>query len=128
MNAVFSFVFLLYTYIYFVIGFDDFVVTWYLIGQHWKLYILCIYLEKSRAEEEKKIEDLRSKLEAAISARQEAEARAAHLEERLKSGAAPAPAGLTHGSIAAIAKVHLLSPSTPSIPPLTLHTPTPLTT
>ncbi|CAB3233745.1 unnamed protein product [Arctia plantaginis] len=73
-------------------------------------------IEKSRAEEEKKIEDLRSKLEAAISARQEAEARAARLEERLKSGAAPAPAGLTHGTIAAIAKA-IGSPGGPPPPP-----------
>ncbi|CAH0761837.1 unnamed protein product, partial [Diatraea saccharalis] len=36
-------------------------------------------IEKSRAEEERKVEELKSKLEAAIAARQEAEARAAHL-------------------------------------------------
>ncbi|XP_026739587.1 protein diaphanous isoform X3 [Trichoplusia ni] len=74
-------------------------------------------IEKSRAEEEKKIEELRVKLEAAIAARQEAEARAAHLEERLR-GAAPGP-GLTHGNIAAIAKA-ISSPggSVPAPPPL----------
>ncbi|KAJ8706293.1 hypothetical protein PYW08_010919 [Mythimna loreyi] len=74
-------------------------------------------IEKSRAEEEKKIEELRSKLEAAIAARQEAEARAAHLEERLKSSAtATGPGGVTHGNIAAIAKA-IGSPGGPAPPP-----------
>nr|XP_049707146.1 protein diaphanous isoform X5 [Helicoverpa armigera] len=73
-------------------------------------------IEKSRAEEEKKVEELRTKLEAAIAARQEAEARAAHLEERLKAGQAVGPAGLTHGNIAAIAKV-IGSPGGPAPPP-----------
>jgi hypothetical protein len=58
--------------------------------------------EKSRAEEERKVEELRCKLEAAIAARHEAEAKAAALEDRLK--AAP-PSNLSHGNIAAIAKV-----------------------
>lgn len=45
-------------------------------------------------------------MEAAIAARQEAEARAAHLEDRLKQAATPTgPGGVTHGNIAAIAKV-----------------------
>lgn len=46
------------------------------------------FIEKSRAEEERKIEELNGKLEAAIAARQEAEAKAAHLEERLKASPA----------------------------------------
>lgn len=63
-----------------------------------------IVLEKSRAEEERKVEELKQKLEAAIAARQEAEARAAHLEQKLN--ASPnAASGVTHGNIAAIAKV-----------------------
>ncbi|KAJ8707669.1 hypothetical protein PYW07_011346 [Mythimna separata] len=74
-------------------------------------------IEKSRAEEEKKVEELRTKLEAAIAARQEAEARAAHLEERLKSSAtATGPGGVTHGNIAAIAKA-IGSPGGPAPPP-----------
>ncbi|XP_062531372.1 protein diaphanous isoform X2 [Bombyx mori] len=74
-------------------------------------------IEKSRAEEEKRLEELKSKLEAAIAARQEAEARAAHLEERLKSTASPtAPGGLSQGNIAAIAKA-IGSPGGPAPPP-----------
>lgn len=74
-------------------------------------------IEKSRAEEERKVEELKSKLEAAIAARQEAEARAAHLEERLKAGGGPsAPGGVTQGSIAAIAKA-IGSPGGPAPPP-----------
>ncbi|XP_049883690.1 protein diaphanous isoform X2 [Pectinophora gossypiella] len=70
-------------------------------------------IEKSRAEEERKVEELKAKLEAAIAARQEAEARAAHLEGRLKQ--APA-AGLSHSNIAAIAKA-IGSPGGPAPPP-----------
>ncbi|RVE54425.1 hypothetical protein evm_000910 [Chilo suppressalis] len=68
-------------------------------------------------EEERKVEELKTKLEAAIAARQEAEARAAHLEERLKQSASPAgPGGVTHGNIAAIAKA-IGSPGGPAPPP-----------
>ncbi|XP_013143606.1 PREDICTED: protein diaphanous isoform X2 [Papilio polytes] len=74
-------------------------------------------IEKSRAEEERKIEELKGKLEAAIAARQEAEARAAHLEERLKQAAAPTgPGGVSQGNIAAIAKA-IGSPGGPPPPP-----------
>ncbi|KAL0858771.1 hypothetical protein ABMA27_011242 [Loxostege sticticalis] len=74
-------------------------------------------IEKSRAEEERKVEELKSKLEAAIAARQEAEARALHLEDRLKQAASPTgPGGVTHGNIAAIAKV-IGSPGGPAPPP-----------
>ncbi|XP_030041077.2 protein diaphanous isoform X4 [Manduca sexta] len=73
-------------------------------------------IEKSRAEEERKVEDLKTKLEAAIAARQEAEARAAHLEERMKSAASPTgPGGVTHANIDAIAKV-IGSPGGPAQP------------
>ncbi|XP_026754467.2 protein diaphanous isoform X3 [Galleria mellonella] len=70
-------------------------------------------IEKSRAEEERKVEELKTKLEAAIAARQEAEARAAHLEERLKG--APG-GGLPQSTVAAIAKV-IGSPGGPPPPP-----------
>ncbi|KAJ0182931.1 hypothetical protein K1T71_000907 [Dendrolimus kikuchii] len=73
-------------------------------------------IEKSRAEEERKVEELKSKLEAAIAARQEAEARAAHLEERIKSNPPAGPAGVTQGNIAAIAKA-IGSPGGPAPPP-----------
>ncbi|CAG4978575.1 unnamed protein product [Colias eurytheme] len=67
-------------------------------------------IEKSRAEEEKKVEELRSKLEAAIAARQEAEARVTHLEERMKSISTPSgPGGVSQGNIAAIAKKYSLN-------------------
>ncbi|KAI8433337.1 hypothetical protein MSG28_015382 [Choristoneura fumiferana] len=72
-------------------------------------------IEKSRAEEERKVEELKQKLEAAIAARQEAEARAAHLEQKLN--ASPnAASGVTHGNIAAIAKA-IGSPGGPAPPP-----------
>ncbi|KPJ00072.1 Protein diaphanous, partial [Papilio xuthus] len=75
------------------------------------------YREKSRAEEERKIEELKGKLEAAIAARQEAEARAAHLEDRLKQAATPTgPGGVSQGNIAAIAKA-IGSPGGPPPPP-----------
>ncbi|XP_060808881.1 protein diaphanous isoform X2 [Amyelois transitella] len=71
-------------------------------------------IEKSRAEEERKVEELNGKLEAAIAARQEAEARAAHLEGRLQAaGGAPAH---SHANIAAIAKA-IGSPGGPPPPP-----------
>ncbi|XP_022824018.1 protein diaphanous-like [Spodoptera litura] len=73
-------------------------------------------IEKSRAEEERRVEELKSKLEAAIAARQEAEARAAHLEERLKAAPNTGPGGVTHNNIAAIAKV-ISSPGGPPPPP-----------
>ncbi|XP_068622352.1 protein diaphanous isoform X4 [Battus philenor] len=74
-------------------------------------------IEKSRAEEERKIDELKSKLEAAIAARQEAEARAAHLEDRLKQASTPTgPGGVSQGNIAAIAKV-IGSPGGPPPPP-----------
>ncbi|CAH0712919.1 unnamed protein product, partial [Brenthis ino] len=74
-------------------------------------------IEKSRAEEERKVDELKTKLEAAIAARQEAEARAAHLEDRLKQASAPSgPGGVTQGNIAAIAKV-IGSPGGPPPPP-----------
>ncbi|KAL4711204.1 hypothetical protein ACJJTC_019045 [Scirpophaga incertulas] len=74
-------------------------------------------IEKSRAEEERKVEELKSKLEAAIAARQEAEARAAHLEDRLKSASSPTgPGGVSHGNIAAIAKA-IGSPGGAAPPP-----------
>ncbi|XP_045508734.1 protein diaphanous isoform X9 [Colias croceus] len=74
-------------------------------------------IEKSRAEEEKKVEELRSKLEAAIAARQEAEARVTHLEERMKSISTPSgPGGVSQGNIAAIAKA-IGSPGGPPPPP-----------
>lgn len=74
-------------------------------------------IEKSRAEEERKVEELKTKLEAAIAARQEAEARAAHLEDRLKQTSTPTgPGGVTQGNIAAIAKV-IGSPGGPAPPP-----------
>ncbi|XP_045538397.1 protein diaphanous isoform X2 [Papilio machaon] len=74
-------------------------------------------IEKSRAEEERKIEELKGKLEAAIAARQEAEARAAHLEDRLKQAATPTgPGGVSQGNIAAIAKA-IGSPGGPPPPP-----------
>ncbi|XP_028158633.1 protein diaphanous [Ostrinia furnacalis] len=74
-------------------------------------------IEKSRAEEERKVEELKTKLEAAIAARQEAEARALHLEDRLKQAASPTgPGGVTQGNIAAIAKV-IGSPGGPAPPP-----------
>ncbi|XP_045770390.1 protein diaphanous isoform X2 [Maniola jurtina] len=74
-------------------------------------------IEKSRAEEERKVDELKSKLEAAIAARQEAEARAAHLEDRLKQASAPTgPGGVTQGNIAAIAK-SIGSPGGPPPPP-----------
>ncbi|CAG4949456.1 unnamed protein product [Parnassius apollo] len=74
-------------------------------------------IEKSRAEEERKIDELKSKLEAAIAARQEAEARAAHLEDRLKQASAPTgPGGVSQGNIAAIAKA-IGSPGGPPPPP-----------
>ncbi|XP_039752772.1 protein diaphanous isoform X2 [Pararge aegeria] len=74
-------------------------------------------IEKSRAEEERKVDELKSKLEAAISARQEAEARAAHLEDRLKQASTPTgPGGVTQGNIAAIAK-SIGSPGGPPPPP-----------
>ncbi|KOB72167.1 putative diaphanous, partial [Operophtera brumata] len=60
-------------------------------------------IEKSRAEEERKIDELKSKLEIAIAARQEAEAKTAHLEERLKNTAS-GPSGVSQSSIAEIAK------------------------
>ncbi|XP_064076062.1 protein diaphanous isoform X1 [Vanessa tameamea] len=69
-------------------------------------------IEKSRAEEERRVEELKGKLEAAIAARQEAEARAASLEERLRL----APAAPAHGNIAAIAKA-ISSPGGPPPPP-----------
>ncbi|XP_045457883.1 protein diaphanous [Melitaea cinxia] len=60
-------------------------------------------IEKSRAEEERKVEELKAKLEAATAARQEAEARAAGLELRLRggsgaSGASGAPGAKAIGS------------------------------
>ncbi|XP_072948697.1 protein diaphanous [Epargyreus clarus] len=70
-------------------------------------------IEKSRAEEERRAEELRSQLEAAIAARQEAEARAARLEEKLRQ--APAAAA-SPGNVAAIAKV-IGSPGGPPPPP-----------
>ncbi|XP_047513253.1 protein diaphanous isoform X7 [Pieris napi] len=74
-------------------------------------------IEKSRAEEEKKLEELKSKLEVAISARQEAEARVTHLEERMKSISTPSgPGGVSQGNIAAIAKA-IGSPGGPPPPP-----------
>ncbi|XP_041971142.1 protein diaphanous isoform X2 [Aricia agestis] len=74
-------------------------------------------IEKSRAEEERKVEELKGKLEAAIAARQEAEARAAHLEERLRGAAQPSgPGGVSPGKIAAIAQV-IGSPGGPPPPP-----------
>ncbi|XP_038219830.1 protein diaphanous [Zerene cesonia] len=74
-------------------------------------------IEKSRAEEEKKVEELKSKLEAAIAARQEAEARVTHLEERMKSISTPSgPGGVSQGNIAAIAKA-IGSPGGPPPPP-----------
>ncbi|XP_061381441.1 protein diaphanous isoform X2 [Danaus plexippus] len=73
-------------------------------------------IEKSRAEEERKVEELKSKLEAAIAARQEAEARVAHLEQRLKTAPPSGPGGVTQGNIAAIAKA-IGSPGGPPPPP-----------
>ncbi|KAI5640434.1 formin-like domain-containing protein [Phthorimaea operculella] len=75
-------------------------------------------IEKSRAEEERKVEELKTKLEAAIAARQEAEARAAHLEDRLKQAASgpSGPGGVSQGNIAAIAKA-IGSPGGPAPPP-----------
>ncbi|XP_063545456.1 protein diaphanous isoform X1 [Cydia strobilella] len=72
-------------------------------------------IEKSRAEEERKVDELKQKLEAAIAARQEAEARAEHLEQRLK-GSPNGPGGVTQGNIAAIAKA-IGSPGGPAPPP-----------
>lgn len=53
------------------------------------------------------MEELKTKLEAAIAARQEAEARVAHLEERMKQAATgpTGPGGVSPSNIAAIAKV-----------------------
>ncbi|GBP24839.1 Protein diaphanous homolog 3 [Eumeta japonica] len=71
-------------------------------------------VENTRAEDEKKMEELKSKLEAAIAARQEAEARAAHLEERLQA-AGGANSG-NQSNVAAIAKA-IGSPGGPPPPP-----------
>ncbi|KAG7295520.1 hypothetical protein JYU34_021729 [Plutella xylostella] len=71
-------------------------------------------IEKSRAEEERKIEELKAKLEAAISARQEAEARAAHLDERLQQSPNTGP---SQQNIAAIAKAIASPGGAPPPPP-----------
>lgn len=74
-------------------------------------------IEKTKADEEKRVEELKSKLESAIAARQEAEAKVAHLEERLQQGGvAVGPGGVSQGNIAAIAKA-IGSPGGPPPPP-----------
>ncbi|XP_077284054.1 protein diaphanous-like isoform X2 [Arctopsyche grandis] len=75
-------------------------------------------IEKSKAEDEPKMLKVKQQLEDALSAKQEAEAKTTHLEERIRQLQQPGTTShLNPSSIAAIAKTIGGSPGGPPIPP-----------